>query len=198
MRAALGEAALEVGVQALGELLGQLLLVGRALDRALLQRGLAGQAEVGGRGGERRGQLLDGLRAVGAQRDAVPGDLAVPHRHRRARRAALADARDQRVALRERARVRLARRRARRPQRGDDLVEVRAAQRRRALDELEPVRQEHADERARRVVHKPFHRRAVDLEALVLPRLEAHGELVRRRRGRAWRPPPAWPTRRTG
>jgi hypothetical protein len=55
---------------------------------------------------------------------------------------------------------------------------VRAAQRRRALDELEPVREEDADQRAVRGVEQALGRRAVDLEALGLAGLEADAQLV--------------------
>src|SRR5204862_7992091 len=57
-------------------------------------------------------------------------------------------------------------------------VEVRAAEGRRALDELEAIREEDADQRAVRGVEQPLGRRAVDLEALDLPWLETDAELV--------------------
>ena len=89
-----------------------------------------------------------------------------------------AQPREQGVALGERLRVRAARRRARRPQRGDEGVEVRAAQRGRALHELEAVGQEDAHKRAHRRVEQALDRRAVDLQALGLPRREADAQLV--------------------
>ena len=96
---------------------------------------------------------VHGARAVVAQRDAVAGELEVPGRRasrgRRGRRGSRASS-----ALRwaSACGVRAAGRGARRPERGDELVEVRAAQRRRALDELEAVGQEDANERAHRRV----------------------------------------------
>jgi hypothetical protein len=102
----------------------------------------------------------------------VARELGVPRRQRAAAGAAGADRRDQRVALRERGGVRAARAGAAGPQRGDDLVEVRAAQRRRAEHQLEAVGQEDRHERARRRVGQPLDRRAVDLQALRLARLE--------------------------
>ena len=68
--------------------------------------------------------------------------------------------------------------RAGRPQRGDDLVEVRAAQRRRAEHELEPVGQEDRDQRPRVESVSALDRRAVDRQPLRLARLEADAELV--------------------
>jgi hypothetical protein len=55
---------------------------------------------------------------------------------------------------------------------------VRAAQRRRALHELESIRQEDADERPDRRIDQPLDRSAVDLEALCLPRREPDAQLM--------------------
>ena len=79
---------------------------------------------------------------------------------------ARADAGEQRVALRERARVGRARLGARRPERGHELVEVGAARRRRALHELEPLGQEDADERPRVDRRAGCRQGAVDPQAL--------------------------------
>ena len=64
------------------------------------------------------------------------------------------------------------------PQRPDHLVQMRAAQRRRALDELEPIREEDADQGPVRCIEQALGRCPVDLEPLGLPRLEADAELV--------------------
>jgi hypothetical protein len=58
------------------------------------------------------------------------------------------------------------------------LVEVRAAQRRRALDEVEPVGQEHRRERPRRI-DAALERGSVNAHALLLPRCESDLEHVR-------------------
>src|SRR5215207_436110 len=55
---------------------------------------------------------------------------------------------------------------------------MRAAQRRRALDQLQAVGQEHADERARRMLRQRLDRDAVDTNVLRLPGLESDTQLV--------------------
>ena len=102
VRAVAGEAALEVGVDALGQLGGQRLGVGRLRARPVAQLDLALEPEAGGVLGEARAQPLDGRVAVGHQRDAVAGQLGVPGGQRGPRGAAGADRGQQRVALRER------------------------------------------------------------------------------------------------
>ena len=67
----------------------------------------------------------------------------------------------------------------RRPQRGDELVEMGPAQRRRALDQLEPVGQEHADKRTLGDVEQPLDGGAVDPHPLRLAGLEPDRQLVR-------------------
>jgi hypothetical protein len=69
-----------------------------------------------------------------------------------------------------------ARRRAISALRWHDLVEVRAAHLGRPFDELEPVGEEHADQRAGGHVEHPLDRRAVGPQPLGLPRRVAHLE----------------------
>jgi hypothetical protein len=108
----------------------------------------------------------------------VPRELGIPRHERIAARVPGSHAAEERVALRQRLRVPPAGRRPRRPHRGDDLVEVRATQRWRALDELEAVGQEHTDQRARRVLAQRVGRHAVHPDALGLPRLKADAQVM--------------------
>ena len=71
VRAVAGEAALEVGVDALGELGGELVGVGGARARPVAQLGPVAEPERGGDRGEARREQLDDRRAVVAQRDPV-------------------------------------------------------------------------------------------------------------------------------
>jgi hypothetical protein len=85
---------------------------------------------------ERILQGRNGAIAIGHQRNPVRRQLQVPGRKRLATRAAGADPGQQRIALRQRLCVGPPGSHARRPQCGDELVEVTAAQRGRALDQL--------------------------------------------------------------
>ena len=118
-----GEAALEVGVDALGQLGGQLLRSGGARARAVAQLGLAVEAELLSSRDEAIAQQRNGSRAIVAQGDAMARELEVPGGERRARTAG-AHASQQRVALGQRLPIGTTRCRAGRPQRGDELVDV--------------------------------------------------------------------------
>ena len=85
---------------------------------------------------------------------------------------------DERVALGERARVARAKIGESRPQRGGELVEMRAPQRRTAAHELEPLGQEDDHQRPRCPGAEALDGRAVDAQVLVLARLEADLEQV--------------------
>jgi hypothetical protein len=121
----------------------------------------------------RSGERLGGARTAAArshQRDAVPRELRSQADSVARERAAGADPGEQRVALGEHPRgVGAARRRAQRPQRRDDLVEVGAAHGRGALDELEPVGQEDAHERPLGDVEQALDGRAVGVIRLGSP-----------------------------
>ena len=139
-----------------------------------------GQAELAGARRERAARSSSTARA----RSAIScGAVRGPARRPTGRAAPAArpgaDAGDERVALRERARVGRARLGARRPQRRDDLVEVRAAQRRRALHQLEPVGQEDAHERPRRRRGRRARAARRRPARLLLARREADLERVR-------------------
>ena len=142
-----GEPALEVAVDPLGELGGQLVGglrtgAGRYASSTSPSSPSAAAWPRTAPGAARRPP------AVTHQRDAVARKRRVPGRERAAPRTASPHGGDQRVALRERRRVLAARGGARRPQRGDDLVEVRPAQGRCAEHQVEPVGQEHGHQRA--------------------------------------------------
>src|SRR5262249_49552048 len=66
-----------------------------------------------------------------------------------------------------------------RPQRRDELIHVRPAQRRRALDQLEPVRDEDAHERALHDIRQALDGGAVNSDPFGLPWSEADRQLVR-------------------
>ena len=178
VRAVAGEAALEVGVDALGELGGELLRPLGLRARPVGELRAALEPERLGAGGERLVELGDRGGAVGGEGDPVAGELLIPRRQRAAARPAGPDRAEQRVALRQRGGVGAARADAGRPQRGDHLVEVRAAQRRGAEHEVEPVGQEDGDERPRRRVGQAVDGRAVDRQALGLAGLEADRDAV--------------------
>ena len=166
-------------VHALGELRGELGGVRGLRTRPVAQLGALAQAQRLRERREARCQQIDDRCAIVAQRDPVTGELGVPRAQRVARRAAAADRRQQRVALGQRAAVGASRRAAGGPARSDDLVDVRAAQRRRALDELQAVGHEDADERAHLDVDEALDEDAVGLQALRLARAEADRQLVR-------------------
>ena len=140
VRPVAGEAALEVRRRVLGELGGEARCVGRTRPRLVAQLATLAEPQRLGDRGEARGEQVDRGGAVVAQGDAMAGELGVPRRQRARRRATAAHARQQGVALCERLAVGASRRRAPRPHRRDDLIDVRAPQRRRALHELEAVR----------------------------------------------------------
>ena len=179
MRAVAGEPALEVGLQALGQLGGERLGRRRPSSAAGRRRPGRPSSPSPSACSAKRGRSSSTAAARSAiSAIAVAGELGVPGGQRAAAGAAGADRGDEGVALGERRRVRAARGGARGPQRGDDLVEVRAAQRRRAGHELEPVGQEDGDERPARDVGEPLDRRAVHAQPLRLARLEADAQLV--------------------
>src|SRR5439155_12232510 len=78
-----------------------------------------------------------------------------------ARGGARANAAEQRVALREHTRILAARSSTHRPQSGHELVEMRAAQRRRALHQVETVGREHAEQGALLALQRALERGAV-------------------------------------
>jgi hypothetical protein len=78
-------------------------------------------------GGEAFAQLLDGRRPIGHERYAVACQLAVPGRQRARTGAASANAGQQRIALRECSCVCTTGGDPRGAERGDHLVQVRAA-----------------------------------------------------------------------
>ena len=125
---------------------------------------------------ERLREKPHGGGAVVAQRDTVAVRARDPRRL-----AALAsagpgaDAGDQGVALGEGLGVGAPGRGARRPESGDDLVEMGAAQAGRALDELQAVGQEDAEQRPVRSVEQTLDGRSVRRDPLRLARLEADG-----------------------
>ena len=141
-----GVAALEVGGEARLQLGYELMLLSRARARLVLDRQLALAAEPARLRGELLLEQLHGRGAVGAQRERAARQLPVPGGDRRARGRARANAAEQRVALRQHARILAARSSAHGPQSGHELVEVRAAQRGRALHQLETVGREHAEQ----------------------------------------------------
>ena len=101
------------------------------------------------------------------------GELAVPGVEQIGPRCAGADPADQRVSLRQGAGVRRPRARAGGPERHHDAVDVGASAGRSALHQVEPIGQEDADERARRI--DPGHQaRAVHPDHLLDAGLDAH------------------------
>ena len=174
MRAVAGEPALEVAVGALGELGRELLDVVGARARPVRELGRRPRGRAPPRASANR-SLSASTTSARSRISARPWRAsAASHAGSEPRSARPARTRaDQRVALRERRGVLAARAGAGGPQRGDDLVEVRAPQRRRAQDQLQPVGQEDGDERPRRRVGQPLDGRAVDAQALRLARLEA-------------------------
>src|SRR5204863_3482324 len=94
-----GEAALEVGLQALGELPYVSLEIARPRPRAVLERRPAGEPELARALGEGLRQQRDRLGAVVTHAQPCAGQLAVPRAQRGARGAAGADPCDQCVAL---------------------------------------------------------------------------------------------------
>ena len=190
MRAVAGEAALEVRRRVLGELGGEgRRVAARASAAGSAARPRSPRPSASAIAVKRGGEQVDRGGAIVAQRDAVAGELGVPRRQR-----ARASARPLRTRASSALRwasacaVRAARRRAARPHRGDDLVDVRAAQRRRPLDELEAVGQEHADRAAATATSMRSTRDAVGLHALRLAgrrsRRSARAPRPRRRAGR--------------
>jgi hypothetical protein len=173
-----GEPALHVAVDPRGELRGQLLRIRRLRARPVGELRLPVEPDARRVRDEAVAQPLDGLRPVTHQCDAMARQLRVPRRQRATAGTPRPDARDQRVALAERRGVRPPCPRAPGPERRDDLVEVGTAQRRGTEHELEPVRQEHRDQRPRGGVGQPLHGRAVDAQPLRLAGLEADADLV--------------------
>ena len=189
-----GEAALEVAVDALGQL-------GRRAPPASSPASAAGRrarrrrsrpsASASRAERARRARRAPGARSRISARPcaascAIPGGQRVARGRRRR-----GSARAARCAARAPARRRGGSRPGR-PQRGDELVEVGAAQRRRTLDQLEPVGQEDAHQRPGVDVEQALDGRAVGAHPLGLPGLEADRELVRRRPRRRRARPPAW------
>ena len=107
--------------------------------------------------------------AVLAQYQRVAGQLPVPGGDARARSAAGADPGDQRVALGENLRVGAAVGAASGPDGGDELVEVGATHGGGALEQLEPVGEEDAQQRPGLDVEQALDGRPVELMRLGWP-----------------------------
>jgi hypothetical protein len=88
---------------------------------------------------ERCRDQIDRSSAVGRERDARLGERAVPRGELVERGSARANPRQQRVPLRQRLAVAAARRGPQRPERRNELIEMRAAARRHPLDQPEPI-----------------------------------------------------------
>ncbi len=141
------------------------------------------EPELLGALGERLGDQLDGLRAIVAQGQRVAGELQIPGVQAGARAHTGAQAREQRVALREHARVGAALAVAQRPEGGDELVEVCAANARWALEQLQALGHEDAQQRSLRKLDQALDGRAVTAHALDRARVlgqraVADGQLV--------------------
>ena len=149
VRAMAGEAALEVGRDPLGQLGGERLRgrgprarpVGDRRATPSSPRPAAWAAKRGARSSATAARSSISAMPWRASSASHAGREAAP-------RAAGADRGDERVALGERGRVGAAGRGAGRAQGGDDLVEMRAPQRRRTRHELQPVGQEDGHQRA--------------------------------------------------
>ena len=114
-----------------------------------------------------------------AQQQCVAGKLSIPGGDARARGAAGADPCDQRVALGEYLRVDAAVGATSGPDGGHELVEMGAANGGRALEQLEPIGQEDAQQRPGLDVEQALDRRPVGAHALGLARLKSDAQLVR-------------------
>jgi hypothetical protein len=119
------------------------------------------------------------LGAVAHQLDAVPGELEIPRRQRVPARPARANTGEEGVALSEGVSVGTPGHGTGRPKSGDDLIEMSTANAGRALDELQAIGHEDAEERALGDVEQALHRSPVHRHALWLTRLKADRELVR-------------------
>ena len=178
MRAVAREAALEIRGEPLFEFLGEL-LDGRGLAAwAVAQFELPSESETLRRVAHRSTDQIDGSAAVVTQVQGVPRELPVP-RGERVGAAAGADTGEEGVALPERSGVGAASGAASGPETRDELVEMRASQRRGALDELEPVRKEHRDKWATWNAAEPLDHGTVDRHALHLPRCDPDGDVMR-------------------
>ena len=103
VRAVCSEAALEIGLPALGQLGGKALGVAGRRARAVAQLGLARQAQAGGELAEQRAQAVDRLGAILHQPDSVASQLRIPRVECGWTRRSGPHASHERIALRQRA-----------------------------------------------------------------------------------------------
>ena len=162
VRPVIAEPAREVGFPALGELGAEPLGPVRARSRAVFHGRRLRQAELLPERGEGAGEQIERGGAMAHEIEPVAGELGVPDVELGRSRGARPDAGEERVALGECPGIRPARGRSRRPERRDELVEVGAAPRGCALDELQAVRQEDGHQRPHLDVAEPVDGRAVD------------------------------------
>ncbi len=151
-----------------------------ACERGRYSRdGSVRKAQLFGAAGERVREQRHRLGACRHQQRALLGQLAIPGGQRVRACRARADPGEQRVALRQRARVGGPSLGSCGPDGGDEVVEVRSAGGRRALHQLQALRQEHRQQRPRGRRRQAVHRRAVDAQRLLHPRLHADLDQVR-------------------
>ena len=181
-----------------GELRRQRIDIHGPRPRPVVEGGAAVEPERRAGSPEGLGQSRHRLPAIRHECDPVPGQLLVPGGQRLRAPLTGANPGDEGVALGQGLRIGPASGDSRRPQGGHELVQVRPAQGRRALDELQAVGQKHAHQRplARR---RPSAPRRPRRRASAWARRGRTPPRARAARPRPPRPPrPAWPPARSG